>query len=102
MESDHQSLEQLLLEQGRVSTEDLRKGKRLQQERGERLERLLLDLGFISEEDLQPLLSRFLNVPIVSRKEFPSEVVPIGRLSYKYLRRAKVMPLAQSNGTLTV
>jgi general secretion pathway protein E len=102
MEPEHQSLEQLLLEQGRVSTEDLRKVKRLQQERGERLERLLLDLGFISEEDLQPLLSRFLNVPIISRKEFPSEAVPIGKLSYKYLRRAKVMPLAQANGTLTV
>ncbi len=102
MEPETQSLEQLLLEQGRVSTEDLRKVKRLQQERGERLERLLLDLGFISEEDLQPLLSRYLNVPIISRKEFPAETVPIGKLSYKYLRRMKVMPLVHSNGTLTV
>jgi general secretion pathway protein E len=102
MEGQPQTLEQLLLEQGRVSQEDLRKVKRLQQERGERLERLLLDLGFISEEDLQPLLARYLNVPAVSRKEFPAEPVPIGKLSLKYLRRAKVMPLAQSNGTLTV
>ena len=102
MESQHQSLEQLLLEQGRVSQEDLRKVKRLQQERGERLERLLLDLGFISEEDLQPLLARYLGVPAVSRKEFPAEPVPIGKLSLKYLRRAKMMPLAQSNGRLVV
>jgi general secretion pathway protein E len=102
MEPRHQSLEQLLLEQGRVSTEDLRKVKRLMQERGERLERLLLDLGFISEEDLQPLLARYLGVAIVTRKEFPAEPVPIGKVSLKYLRRAKVMPLAQSNGTLTV
>ena len=102
MEPQHQTLEQLLLEQGRVSTEDLRKVKRLQQERGERLERLLLDLGFISEEDLQPLLARYLGVPAVTRKEFPTEPVPIGKLSLKYLRRAKVMPLAQSNGALVV
>jgi general secretion pathway protein E len=102
MQPEHQSLEQLLLEQGRVSQEDLRKVKRLQQERGERLERLLLDLGFISEEDLQPLLARYLGVPAVTRKEFPSEAVPLGKLSLKYLRRAKVMPLAQSNGTLVV
>src|SRR5262249_36252650 len=80
----------------------IRKVKRLQQERGERLERLLLDLGFISEEDLQPLLARYLGVPIVSRKEFPAQPVPIGKLSLKYLRRAKVLPLVQSNGTLTV
>jgi general secretion pathway protein E len=102
MEPQHQSLEQLLLEQGRVSAEDLRKVKRLQQERGERLERLLLDLGFISEEDLQPLLARYLGVPAISRKEFPTEPVPLGKLSLKYLRRAKVMPLTQSNGTLVI
>jgi general secretion pathway protein E len=100
--SQQQSLEQLLLEQGRVSAEDLRKVRRLQQERGERLERLLLDLGFISEEDLQPLLARFLGVQIVTRKEFPSEPVPLGKLSFKYLRRAKVLPLTQSNGALVV
>jgi len=56
MELQHRTLEQLLLEDGRVGADDLRKIKRLQQERGERLERLLLDLGFISEEDLLPLL----------------------------------------------
>ena len=102
MEASEQSLEQLLLEQGRVSAEDLRKVRRLQQERGERLERLLLDLGFISEEDLQPLLARYLGVQAVTRKEFPADPVPLGRVSFKYLRRAKVMPLAQSNGTLVV
>src|SRR5258705_10462061 len=89
MEPQRQSLEQLLLDQGRVSTEDLRKVRRLQQERGERLERLLLDLGFISEEDLQPLLARYLGVPAVTRKEFPAEIVPIGKLSLKHLRRGR-------------
>src|SRR5262249_1718910 len=68
----------------------------------ERIERLLLDLGFISEEDLQPLLSSYLGVPSVSRREFPTEPVPLGKLNLKYLRRAKVLPLAQQNGTLTV
>ncbi|HKA30266.1 MAG TPA: type II secretion system protein GspE, partial [Candidatus Binatia bacterium] len=102
MELQHRSLEQLLLDQGRVSPEDLRKVRKLQQERGERIERLLLDLGFISEEDLQPLLSSYLGVPSVSRREFPTEPVPLGKLNLKYLRRAKVLPLAQQNGTLTV
>ena len=102
MELQHRSLEQLLLDQGRISPDDLRKVRKLQQERGERLERLLLDLGFISEEDLQPLLSSYLGVPVAGRSEFPNEPVPLGKLNLKYLRRAKVMPLAQHNGTLTV
>jgi len=41
-------------------------------------------------------------VTSVSRREFPSEPVPLGKLNLKYLRRAKVLPLAQQNGTLTV
>ena len=102
MELGTRTLEQLLLDQGRISPEDLRKVRRLQQERGERLERLLLDLGFISEEDLQPLLAAYLGVEIVSRRDFPTEPVPLGKLNLKYLRRAKVLPLAQQNGTLTV
>ncbi|MCW5893811.1 MAG: type II secretion system ATPase GspE [bacterium] len=102
MEAQPRTLEQLLLDQGRISAEDLRKVKRLQQERGERLERLLLDLGFISEEDLQPLLASHLGVTVVARKDFPKEPVPLGRLNLKYLRRARVLPLAQNNGTLVV
>src|SRR5512134_389680 len=95
MELQHRTLEQLLLEQGRISADDLRKVKRLQQERGERLERMLLDLGFISEEDLLPLLATYHGVAAVHRKEFPQVPVPLGNLSLKYLRRAKVMPLGQ-------
>ncbi len=102
MELQHRTLEQMLLEQGRISAEDLRRVKRLQQERGERLERLLLDLGFISEEDLLPLLAAYLGVEAVQRKDFPAEPVPLGPLTYKYLRHAKVLPLSQQNGTLVV
>jgi general secretion pathway protein E len=102
MELQHRSLEQLLLEQGRIGADDLRKVKRLQQERGERLERLLLDLGFISEEDLLPLLASYLGVDAVNRKDFPQVPVPLGNLNLKFLKHARAMPMAQDNGTLTV
>jgi general secretion pathway protein E len=102
MELQHRTLEQLLLEQGRIGTDDLRKVKRLQQERGERLERLLLDLGFISEEDLLPLLSSYLGIETVHRRDFPQAAVPLGNLNLKFLKHAKAIPLTQTNGTLTV
>jgi len=102
MELQHRTLEQLLLEQGRLSQDDLRKVKRLQQERGERLERLLLDLGFISEEDLLPLLATYLGIEPVHRRDFPTAPVPLDGLNLKFLKHAKVLPLAQTNGTLTV
>ena len=101
-EFSHRTLEQLLIEQGRITQDDLRKVKRLQQERGERLERLLLDLGFISEEDLLPLLSAYLGVETIHRRDFPTAPLPLGSLNLKFLKHAKVLPLAQTNGTLTV
>src|SRR2546428_12254841 len=100
-ELPHRTLEQLLVEQG-ITQDDLRKVKRLQQERGERLERLLLDLGFISEEDLLVLLPAYLGVETVHRRDFPTAPVPLGNLNLKFLKHAKVLPLAQTNGGLTV
>src|SRR5262245_22807901 len=102
MEPQHRTLVQLLLEQARIGADALRKVKRLQQERGERLERLLLDLGFISEEDLLPLLSTYLGIETVHRRDFPSSPVPLGNVNLKFLKHAKALPLAQNNGTLVV
>ncbi len=99
---ERKSLEDLLLSRGRVSAEDIRKVRLLQQERGERLERLLLDLGFISEDDLISLLSEHLDVPFVGRKEFPAVPVGLPTVNIQFLRHSKILPLEIQNGTLTV
>ncbi len=99
---ERKSFEDLLLGRGRVSSEDLRKVRLLQQERGERLERLLLDLGFISEDDLISLLSEHLAIPLVGRKEFPSVPVALPNVNIQFLRHAKILPLELQDGTLTV
>jgi general secretion pathway protein E len=102
MEIPEKSLGTLLVEQGRLSLEDLRKVRRLQQERGERLERLLVDLGFIGEEDFIPLLSQYLGVPAVTRREFPSTFVPLGSLNLTFLRHERILPLAVRDGVMQV
>src|SRR5215470_8414702 len=90
---ERKSFEDLLLGRGRVSAEDLRKVRLLQQERGERLERLLLDLGFISEDDLVSLLSEHLGIPFLGRKEFPPGAVTLPNVNTQFLRHAKILPL---------
>jgi len=100
--AERKSFEDLLLGRGRVSADDLRKVRLLQQERGERLERLLLDLGFISEDDLISLLSEHLRVPLVGRKEFPSVPVVLPNVNLQFLRHVKILPLEIQDGTLTV
>ena len=102
MEPQLKSLEEILVERGRVSPEDLRKVRRLQAERGERIERLLLDLGFVSEDDLLPVYSEHLGVPLVARKELPNDAVEVPGLNVKFLRHSKILPVALADGKLTV
>ncbi len=102
MEIPEKSLGTLLVDQGRLSLEDLRKVRRLQQERGERLERLLVDLGFIGEEDFIPLLSQYLGVPALSRRDFPATSVPLGALNLSFLRHERILPLAVRDGVMQV
>jgi len=99
---ERKPLEDLLLGRGRISADDLRKVRLLQQERGERIERLLLDLGFISEDDLIGLLSEHLGVPVISRKEFPQVPVALQGVNPQFLRHAKILPLEILDGTLAV
>jgi general secretion pathway protein E len=102
MEIPEKTLGTLLVEQGRLTNEDLRKVRRLQQERGERLERLLVDLGFIGEDDFIPLLSQYLGVPAVTRKDFPTTLVPLGPLNLNFLRHERILPMVVRDGVLHV
>jgi general secretion pathway protein E len=102
LEAQLKSLEEVLVDRGRVSPDDLRKVRRLQQERGERIERLLLDLGFVSEDDLLPVYSEHLGVPLVPRKELPNDAIEVPGLNVRFLRHAKILPVSVSDGVLTV
>jgi general secretion pathway protein E len=99
---ERKPLEELLLGRGRISPDDLRKVRLLQQERGERIERLLLDLGFISEDDLIGLMSEHLGVPVIGRKEFPAVPVALQGVNPQFLKHAKILPLEITDGTLSV
>jgi general secretion pathway protein E len=102
MSISEETLGTLLIEKGRLTAEDLRKVRRLQQERGERLERLLVDLGFIGEEDFIPLLSQYFGVPAMSRKEFPTSPAQLESLNLSFLRHERIVPLAVREGVLQV
>lgn len=92
--------EELLLATGKVSTEDLRRIQRVQQERSEPLERLLVELGFLSEDDLLALLSEYYQAPILSAREFPQEPPPLNNINPGFFRQARICPLAIHEGQL--
>ncbi len=95
-------LEEMLLESGKVSKDDLRRIQLVQQERGETLERLLVELGFMSEDDLLPVLAEYYRAPLLSAREFPKQPPALSSVNPGFLRQARVCPLTSQDGELTV
>ncbi len=94
--------EELLLGTGKVSTDDLRKVQRVQQERGEPLERLLVELGFLSEDDLLLLLAEYYHAPIAHARDFPKEPPALASINPGFFRQVRLCPLALQDGQLLV
>lgn len=92
--------EQILLDSGKVSGEDLRKVQHVQHERSEPVERLLVELGFLSEDDMLALLSEYYNAAIVGSRDFPQEPPALANVNPGFLRQARVCPLATQDGEL--
>ena len=95
-------LEDMLLESGKVSQDDLRRIQLVQQERGETLERLLVELGFMSEDDLLPVLAEYYRAPLISARDFPQQPPPLSDMNPGFFRQARVCPLAVQDGGLTI
>src|SRR5262249_47520377 len=69
---------------------------------GERLDRALTKLGLISETDLAGALVRYLSVPIVVAADIPSAPLLLEVIEPDYVHRARIMPLAVTDETLTL
>ena len=92
--------DQMLLATGKVSSDDLRKVQRVQQERGEPMERLLVELGFMSEEDLLPVLADYYHAPLIGPRDFPQEPPNLASINPGYFRQARICPLVVQDGEL--
>jgi general secretion pathway protein E len=83
----------LLVDRGALTAAALDRALRLQSESGERLSAVLTKLGLISERALAEAFAAVLNVPIVSAADFPDAPVIEDRISRKFLKQARAIPL---------
>src|SRR5258705_13600303 len=65
------SLSERLIERRLLSSDELDRVIRLQQEQHAPLSRLVVELGFLSEEDLLPVLRDHFALPLMSSKDIP-------------------------------
>jgi general secretion pathway protein E len=95
-------LGEMLVARQQITTEDLDRALEIQKERGEKLGKILVDLGFISTRDVLAALSDQLGLPLVSIEGPPPVSPELERLSARFLRQFRCMPLVLNDSTVTL
>jgi len=96
-------LGEILIRDGLITRDQLQRGLVRQREIGKRLGDSLVELGYLSEEELLNALARQFALPHLSLSSISLSPLPIrDRLSPKYLREHRVLPIEIKDGVLTV
>ncbi|HEY1629829.1 MAG TPA: type II secretion system ATPase GspE [Rhizomicrobium sp.] len=88
------ALAQRLLETGKLAPAGLERAARLSDDSGERLEIVLARLGLASERDIAETLAAILDLPVAALDNYPAAPILEDRLSQKFLKEARIIPLA--------
>jgi general secretion pathway protein E len=94
---------EILVREGLITRDQLQRGLVRQREIGKRLGESLVELGYLSEDEVLNSLARQFALPHLSLASISVSPLPIrDRLSPKYLREHKVLPIELKDGVLTV
>jgi general secretion pathway protein E len=85
---------ELLISRGKLDATGLERAVRLQEETGERVHLLLTKLGQVTERDMADALSARLSLPLAAPDDYPAEPLLYERLSAKFLKEYRIIPLA--------
>ena len=86
-----------LVAAGKLDERSLERARRVGSGNRQGLARVLPKLGLVSERDLAEALARQAGVPLISEREFPALPVMHGKVSLRFLKEARVLPLAESD-----
>src|SRR6202043_262746 len=95
-------LGEILMQRNLIEQDDLDRALELQRERGDKLGKILVDMGSIANRDMLAVLSEQLEIPLVALDGPPPVAPEIDGLSPRFMRQAKVIPVALNDAVLTV
>jgi general secretion pathway protein E len=93
---------EILIERGKLDAAGLERALRLQQETHERLGALLVTLGLVAQRDIAEALSQQLDMPLVEAAGYPELPILEERVSARFLREARALPLAEDEHELSL
>ena len=91
-----QSLANRLIADGKLDGAGLDRAIRLKGGDDRRLASILTKLGLVDERDMAKAMAQLLDAPVADQRAFPDAPVLDGALSLRFLRQARVLPLAES------
>jgi type IV pilus assembly protein PilB len=96
------SLTDVLLKEGFVTEEDLKKAEQHQRDNGGLFSYVLVKLGLVTEEQIVVGLAEQLGIPHMKLTHYKLDPEVVELLPERIIRKDKVIPLSQSGNTLTV
>jgi general secretion pathway protein E len=95
-------LGEMLISRQLLTPDDLSRALELQRERGEKIGKILVDSGFCAARDVIGALSEQLGVPLVSIDGPPAVSPELEKLSPRFLRQFRCLPVALRDSTVTL
>jgi general secretion pathway protein E len=91
-----------LVVNGACDARTVERGRRSAADTGQRLDAVLLQLGLVSERGLADTLAGLFGTRVTPTDAYPEERLFAERLTPRFLRTARAMPIAQQGNTLIV
>jgi len=95
-------LGEILIERGKLDQANLERALRLQTETGEKLGALLVTLGLCAQRDVAEALASQLALPLVDVTGYPEFPILEERVSARFLREARALPVREDESELTL
>ena len=99
---DEEALLRLLVERKRLDIPAIERARRVAQETGQRTDAVLSQLGLVTDRDLADALGALFDVVVTAPAGYPVAPVLPDRLTGRFLRHARAVPLAVVDGRLRI
>jgi general secretion pathway protein E len=95
-------IQSVLTSRGLLSGASLERVRRLEAESGERIDLIAAKLGLISDRDLAQAYASLLGSAVLAPADFPAEPIELERLRPAFLKRVRVVPIAETDQAIVI
>ncbi len=95
-------LADVLERQGHCDAKTIDRARRVAADSGQRLDLVLIQLGLVTERGLAEAYADLLGTVVATPARYPEEPLQTDRLTTRFLRNARAMPVADEQGHLIV